>query len=105
MEKRNINFTADGGMRVGVKELKTEDYSGKTQDYLVKAWNYSSWPGYKSRLWNKENGYVIRLIPPIALSKHGTLVERLGRPGLMLTALQIRQPSQLKRHPLAETSL
>lgn len=21
---------------------------------LVKAWNYSSWPAYKSRLWNKE---------------------------------------------------
>lgn len=23
---------------------------------LVKAWNYSSWPGYRSRLWNKEQG-------------------------------------------------
>ena len=22
---------------------------------LVKAWNYSSWPAYKSRFWNKEN--------------------------------------------------
>ena len=23
---------------------------------LVKAWNYSTWPAYKSRFWNKETG-------------------------------------------------
>ena len=23
---------------------------------LVKAWNYSTWPAYKSRFWNKEDG-------------------------------------------------
>lgn len=23
---------------------------------LVKAWNYSSWPAYKSRFWNKADG-------------------------------------------------
>ena len=23
---------------------------------LVKAWNYSTWPAYKSRFWNKEAG-------------------------------------------------
>lgn len=23
---------------------------------LVKAWNYSSWPAYKSRFWNKGEG-------------------------------------------------
>ena len=22
--------------------------------WLVKAWDYSTWPAYKSRLWNKE---------------------------------------------------
>lgn len=22
--------------------------------FLVKAWNYSSWPAYKSKLWNKQ---------------------------------------------------
>ncbi|KAI9653449.1 MAG: hypothetical protein M1831_005997 [Alyxoria varia] len=54
MEKKNIKFTADGGMRVGVKELKTEDYSSKTQDIIVKAWNLSSWPEYRSRFWNKD---------------------------------------------------
>ena len=23
---------------------------------LVKAWNYSKWPAYKSRFWNKDGG-------------------------------------------------
>ncbi|KAJ9621529.1 hypothetical protein H2203_007016 [Taxawa tesnikishii (nom. ined.)] len=54
LEKRNVSFSKDGGMRVGVKGMKEEDYADKTQDYLVKAWNYSSLPAYKSRLWNKE---------------------------------------------------
>ena len=54
MHKRNIHLTADGGMRVGVKELKHEDYSDKTQSTIVKAWNLASWPEYKSRLWNQE---------------------------------------------------
>lgn len=53
MEKKNISFTADGGMRVGVKELRTEEYSDKTQNMLVKAWNLSEWPNYRSRLWNQ----------------------------------------------------
>ena len=54
MEKKNIKFTADGGMRVGVKEMNTEDYSSKTQNMIVKAWNLSSWPEYRSRFWNKD---------------------------------------------------
>lgn len=54
MEKRHISLSADGGMKVGIKELKTEDYSYQTQNMLVKAWNYSTWPEYRSRLWNKE---------------------------------------------------
>jgi hypothetical protein len=46
-------FTKDG-MRVGVKEVKDESYVDTTQSYIVKAWNLSTWPGYKSRLgWNK----------------------------------------------------
>jgi hypothetical protein len=41
-------------MKVGVKEVKTEKYVDKTQNVLVKAWNLSTWPAYKSRLgWNK----------------------------------------------------
>lgn len=54
MEKKNISFTSDGGMRVGVKELRTEEYSDRTQNVLVKAWNLSEWPNYKSRFWNKQ---------------------------------------------------
>jgi len=41
-------------MKVGVKEIKNENYVDRTQSILVKAWNLSSWPGYKSKLWNKE---------------------------------------------------
>lgn len=54
MEKKNVVFTKDG-MKVGVKEVKSEDYADKTQSVLVKAWSYASFPAYKSRLgWNKE---------------------------------------------------
>ena len=78
MEKKNIHVTKDG-MKVGVKEVKTEDYEDKTQKYeiscpnhprlfsgflgqlanmcysvLVKAWNHASFPGYKSRIWNTD---------------------------------------------------
>ncbi|KAF2147425.1 uncharacterized protein K452DRAFT_304266 [Aplosporella prunicola CBS 121167] len=53
MEKKNVVFTKDG-MKVGVKEVRDEDYEDKTQSFLVKAWNHSSFPAYKSRLgWNK----------------------------------------------------
>ena len=31
MEKKNIGFTKDGGLRVGVKELKDENYADKQQ--------------------------------------------------------------------------
>jgi hypothetical protein len=41
-------------LKVGVKEIKNETYVDKTQGILVKAWNLSTWPAYKSRLWNKE---------------------------------------------------
>jgi len=48
-----VVFTKDG-MKVGFKEVRTENYVGQTQSILVKAWNLSSWPAYKSRLgWNK----------------------------------------------------
>ncbi|OCK84499.1 hypothetical protein K432DRAFT_378514 [Lepidopterella palustris CBS 459.81] len=52
MEKKNVIFTKDG-MKVGVKEVKTEEYADKTQSIFVKAWSYASFPAYKSRLgWN-----------------------------------------------------
>ncbi|KAG9243981.1 hypothetical protein BJ878DRAFT_508258 [Calycina marina] len=53
MQSKNVMFTKDG-MKVGVKEIKNENYVDRTQSILVKAWNLSSWPGYKSRLWNKD---------------------------------------------------
>ena len=53
LEKKNVVFTKDG-MKVGVKEIVDEDYAAKQQSYLVQAWNYSSFPAYKSRFWNKD---------------------------------------------------
>lgn len=54
MAKKNISFTKEGGMRVGYKEMGSEEYSAKTQNVIVNAWNLSSWPEYKSRFWNKD---------------------------------------------------
>lgn len=31
MEKKNMSFTKDGGLRVGVKEMDNENYADKTQ--------------------------------------------------------------------------
>ena len=42
-----------GGLRVGVKDLETESYVDKTRGVLVNAWYLSTWPAYKSKLWNK----------------------------------------------------
>ena len=33
MEKKNMSFSKDGGLRVGVREMKDEDYADKTQGY------------------------------------------------------------------------
>jgi len=52
MEDKHVVITKDG-VRVQVKEVNTENYVGNTQSVLVKAWNLSTWPAYKSRLWNK----------------------------------------------------
>lgn len=54
MSKNNLVFTKDG-LKVGVKDVKNESYVDATQNFLVKAWNLSTWPEYKSRLgWNKQ---------------------------------------------------
>ncbi|KAL9109666.1 MAG: hypothetical protein Q9227_005704 [Pyrenula ochraceoflavens] len=56
MEKRNISFSKDG-LKVGVKEKNTEKYADQTQSVLMKVWNASSWPEYKSKLgWGQEKG-------------------------------------------------
>ncbi|KAL3475007.1 hypothetical protein BJX99DRAFT_230355 [Aspergillus californicus] len=51
MEKRNVMFTKDG-MKVGVREVKEEDYVDRSQSVLVNMWNHTSFPAYKSRLWD-----------------------------------------------------
>lgn len=38
MEKKNVVFTRDGA-RVGVKEVRAEDYADRTQKAFVKTWN------------------------------------------------------------------
>ncbi|KAG9529823.1 hypothetical protein KCU93_g3150, partial [Aureobasidium melanogenum] len=53
MEKKNVMFTKDG-MKVGVKEMSEEEYADRTQSVLVNTWNQTSFPAYKSRLWNMD---------------------------------------------------
>lgn len=53
MEKRNVVFTKDG-LKVGVKEMRNENYVDHTQSALVKIWNAASFPAYKSRFWNQD---------------------------------------------------
>ncbi|ORY00609.1 hypothetical protein BCR34DRAFT_494489 [Clohesyomyces aquaticus] len=38
MEKKNVVFSKDG-MKVGVKEVRPEDYADRTQRAFVKTWN------------------------------------------------------------------
>ncbi|EME42663.1 hypothetical protein DOTSEDRAFT_73479 [Dothistroma septosporum NZE10] len=53
MEKKNMAFTKEGGLRVGVKDVRDEKYADKTQNILVNVWNNAELPNYKSSLgWN-----------------------------------------------------
>ncbi|KAJ9491430.1 hypothetical protein VN97_g1821 [Penicillium thymicola] len=51
MERKNIAFTRDG-MKVQVREVKDEAYKDQTQSVLFNMWNHTSFPAYKSRLWD-----------------------------------------------------
>ncbi|KAF2772483.1 hypothetical protein EJ03DRAFT_306803 [Teratosphaeria nubilosa] len=52
MEKKNISFSKDGGVKVGVRTTD-ESAADKTQNVLVNVWNNASLPNYKSKLgWN-----------------------------------------------------
>lgn len=68
MEKKHMVFTKDG-MKVQVKEVQDEAYKDRTQrcvllsrwvgletnrirSVLVNMWNHTSFPAYKSRLWD-----------------------------------------------------
>ncbi|KAG7009326.1 hypothetical protein G7Y79_00003g011940 [Physcia stellaris] len=71
MQKKNILVTKDG-MKVGVKEVKEESYVDTTQSFLVKAWNYSTWPAYKSRLWNQQEAEHDQPKHRSPFSRHGS---------------------------------
>ncbi|KGO42217.1 hypothetical protein PEX1_025670 [Penicillium expansum] len=51
MERKNIALTRDG-MKVQVREVKDEAYKDRTQSVLFNMWNHTSFPAYKSRLWD-----------------------------------------------------
>jgi hypothetical protein len=56
IEKKNISITK-GGLKVGVKELRDEEYRDRSQKVLVKVWNNNrSFPVPKSRLWSFWSG-------------------------------------------------
>ncbi|RMJ23890.1 hypothetical protein PHISP_05229 [Aspergillus sp. HF37] len=51
MEKKNLVFSKEG-MKVGVREVTEEAEKDLSQSVLVNMWNHTSFPAYKSRLWN-----------------------------------------------------
>ncbi|PKY08223.1 hypothetical protein P168DRAFT_314346 [Aspergillus campestris IBT 28561] len=51
MEKKNVMFSRDG-MKVGVKEIQDEEYKDRSQSVLVNMWNHTSFPAYKSKIWD-----------------------------------------------------
>lgn len=69
MEKKNLTFSKEG-MKVGVKEVSQESEQDQSRrcvlllgqshfaskvlivSVLVNVWNHTSFPAYKSRLWN-----------------------------------------------------
>lgn len=55
MGKKNVVFTKDG-MRVGVKQVKTENYVDATQSWVVKAWNLGTSEEQKQQV------YVLNLL-------------------------------------------
>ncbi|KAF2876720.1 hypothetical protein BDV95DRAFT_651027 [Massariosphaeria phaeospora] len=77
MEKKNVVFTKDGA-RVGVKEVRAEDYTDKTQRAFVKTWNAA------------HDSYVSRVIPWLA--RKPLLTD-------MIAVLQHRDPRRTPRNP------
>ncbi|KAM0717835.1 hypothetical protein Q7P37_006167 [Cladosporium fusiforme] len=48
MEKKNMSFTKEGGLKVGVKQMGAEEYADRTQRVLVNTWNEAN-PGLAPR--------------------------------------------------------
>jgi len=42
MEKKNISFSKDGGLKVGVKHVNAEDIEDNTKSMFVKTWNLAN---------------------------------------------------------------
>ncbi|EMC95634.1 hypothetical protein BAUCODRAFT_71344 [Baudoinia panamericana UAMH 10762] len=88
MEKKNLSFTKDGGLKVGVKQVDDESYTDKTQNVLVNVWNQAELPNYKSRLgWNstqagskKPAATGSNLSVPTSVSRSSSQSSRTGRP-------------------------
>ncbi|KAK3052690.1 hypothetical protein LTR09_006172 [Extremus antarcticus] len=59
MEKKNMSFTKDGGLKVGVKEKSNEAYTDKTQNVLVNVWNNAK-PGSSSGSTQRTNSAQAR---------------------------------------------
>ncbi|MCJ1294332.1 hypothetical protein MMC34_005890 [Xylographa carneopallida] len=79
MEDKNIRFSKDG-MKVGIREKDARDEDAQVQSLLFKAWNYSSWPAYKSRFWNKEKKVPAQQRKPSSVSgeRKGSSASMLG---------------------------
>ncbi|KAJ6093151.1 hypothetical protein N7486_008440 [Penicillium sp. IBT 16267x] len=51
MERKHVSLSRNG-MKVSMKEIDDENYKDRTQSVLVNMWNQTSFPAYKSRLWD-----------------------------------------------------
>ncbi|KAK5114168.1 hypothetical protein LTR62_002738 [Meristemomyces frigidus] len=49
MEKKNMSFTKDGGLKVGVKEQREEGWVDRQQNVLVNVWNNAETANAKAR--------------------------------------------------------
>jgi len=54
LAKNHINFSKDGGLQVGVKDISTEQYAEKLQKGLVNTWNAHYTPASGEELGGDE---------------------------------------------------
>jgi hypothetical protein len=53
LQRKNVTLSKDGVV-VGVHHRSDDKLVEGSQNFVVKAWNLSKWPAYKSRFWNKQ---------------------------------------------------
>lgn len=97
--KKNVVFTKDG-MRVGVKQMKNENYVDATQSWVVKAWNLGTATGddkQKDRFATRSPSHLIVFsLSPSALPCHSRFFEKQ-----QVTDIYSQQEAQVNRNPLA----